>query len=84
MTTHLTNGINPDNVSSIETPILNSRYILVETTAFPNNIASSSNRYLKSNFSELIYTIIQQRINEILTLNQIIKFTKHIRRNHWT
>jgi hypothetical protein len=73
MSNHLTNGINPDNVSSIETPILNSRYILVETTASPNNIASSSNRYLKNNFSELIYTIIQQSINEILTLNQIIK-----------
>jgi hypothetical protein len=72
-----------DHLISENTPILNGRFIIVETiTSFLSPMStqtstptttSLTDQYLIKNFSELIYNTITKDIHEVLKGNQIIK-----------
>src|SRR6056300_944406 len=66
-----------DHLISENTPILNDRFIIVETitsslSSSPTT-ASLTDQYIKTNFSELVYSKINQFIHELLKQNQIIQ-----------
>jgi len=76
------NSPNPDNVSSVKTLILNDRFILIKYRAYRDDQntpqinqygVSMEDNYIKTNFSELIYSKINQTVNDILKKKHIIK-----------
>lgn len=66
-----------DQLISENTPILNDRFIIVETitsslSPLPTT-ASLTDQYIKTNFSELVYSKINQFIHELLKQKQVIQ-----------
>tara|TARA_B110000003_G_scaffold267564_2_gene295951 strand:+ start:23 stop:820 length:798 start_codon:yes stop_codon:yes gene_type:complete len=59
-----------NEISTIQTPILNNMFTLVE---LKHNNPDPSANYIERNFSELVYNKINTCINEILTKSRIIK-----------
>lgn len=66
-----------DQLISENTPILNDRFIIVETIASSLSpsppTTSLTDQYIKTNFSELVYSKINQFIHELLKQKQVIQ-----------
>ena len=70
--------MNKDIIETKKSNICNNRFILVETIATNISDISSTTitfteKYLKKNYTDLIYSKINQTVNELLTSNEIIK-----------
>lgn len=70
--------MNKDIIESKKSSICNDRFTLVETVVSNVSDISSTTltvteKYLKKNYSDLIYSKINQTVNELLTSNEIVK-----------